>query len=121
MSSSVNVGGLQLPSFPLVSGGFARLFDIAGSISPTSTEESGEFFAMELAHVVPAEMVPSNSIIVIFLTVPGENEIFDFSFIAATDLMFVQLHERPQPIRTYGHCLAYSEGTRNRPLAIGAK
>jgi hypothetical protein len=121
MSSSVNVGGVQLPSFPLVSGGFARLFDIAGSISPTSTEESGEFFAMALAHVVPAEMMPSNSIIVIPLTVPGENELFDFSFIEATDLMFVQLHERPQPIRTYCHCLAYSEGTRNRPPAIGAK
>jgi hypothetical protein len=120
MNSSVNVGGVQLPSFPLVSGDFARLFDIAGTISPTSTEDSGELFAMAFAHVVSAEIVPSNSIIVIPLTFAREDEAFDFTFVAAAPLLFVQLQEKPQPIRTYGRCVAYSDGAIDRPLAIGA-
>lgn len=34
--------------------------------------------------------------------------------------MCVQLHERPQPIRPYGYCVAYSDGVLDRPMAVGA-
>lgn len=65
MSSSLNVGGVQFPSVPLISGNLSRLFDVAGTVVPTTTDVLGEFFAMSLAHVAPDGMVPSNSIVVI--------------------------------------------------------
>ena len=34
--------------------------------------------------------------------------------------MYVQLHEQPQFRRTYGHCVAYSGDSVERPLEIGA-
>jgi hypothetical protein len=49
--------------------------------------------------VTPAEMVPPDSIIVIQLAEPAEGGIFDFTFVAATLLMFIQLQDSPQPLR----------------------
>jgi hypothetical protein len=67
----------------------------------------------------PAELVLPETIIVITLSSPADNEIFDFTFIATAQLLFVQLHGRPQPLRTYGRCVGYSMGAVDRPLAIG--
>jgi hypothetical protein len=120
-TSSTNETGVLLPVFPLVSGEIAKLVEVSGTITPTSTDEFGEYFGMSLIRVEPAGTVSPDSIIVIPLVAAVEDETFDFTFIAATPLMFVQLHDRPQPFRTYGRCVAYSAGVTERLLAIGER
>jgi hypothetical protein len=83
------------------------------------TSTYGEYFAMSLIQMEPAELVLPETIIVITLSSPADNEIFDLTFIATAQLLFVQLHGRPQPLRTYGRCVGYSMGAVDRPLAIG--
>ena len=70
--------------------------------------------------MTPSEAVQPESTIVIPLAEAGEEEVFDFAFLAKSPLMFVRLHDCPQPLRTYGRCMAYSTGVGERPLAIGA-
>jgi hypothetical protein len=72
---------------------------------------------MLLAEVgVAAE--PKESIVVIPLTTPEDEGVMDFSYLARSQVMFVQLHEKPQQFMTYGHCLGYSAGTVDLRLAI---
>jgi hypothetical protein len=75
---------------------------------------------MAMAHVVAADMVPQDAIIVVPVTQPAPDEVLDFTFVSSAKAMFVQLHERPQAMRTYGHIAACSAGAPVRPLAVGA-
>ena len=112
--------GVQVPTFPMASGEIARLIDLSGTLLPTSTDEYGEYFAMSLVRVTPYGAVLPESTIVVPLAEAGEEEVFDLTFLAKSPLMFVRLHDCPQPLRTYGRCVAYSTGVVERPLAIGA-
>jgi hypothetical protein len=62
--------------------------------------------------------VPNESIVVIPLTRPEVGEVLNFSYVARSKVMFVQLHAKPKQFMTYGHCLDYSTGTVDPPLAI---
>jgi hypothetical protein len=55
------------------------------------------------------------SIVILPLTPPSEGEVTDFSYLAASKHMFM----RPQPLFTYGQCVAYSDGTAERLVAVG--
>jgi hypothetical protein len=114
ISSSTNAPGVQIPNYPLATGDLSRSIEHSGSVTSTSSEEAGEYYAMA------TDMVQADAIIVVPLTQPAADEILDFTFVAAAKAMFVQLHERPQPMRTYGHVAAYSAGTAVKPLVIGA-
>lgn len=119
-SSAASVtNGVLLPNYPLASGFLLRAIEHSGSVLPTSTDDAGEYYAMALAKVVQAEEVPANSIMVIPLTPPHAGESLDFTYVAASDCMYVQLHEQPQFRRTYGHCVAYSADVTDKPVAIG--
>jgi hypothetical protein len=78
-TSSVIMSGVQLPTFPMVSDDVFRLVEAAATTAPTSTDEFGEYFAVSLTQVLPAELVPADSIIVIPLSVPVEDGILDFT------------------------------------------
>jgi hypothetical protein len=70
-------------------------------LSRRNTPRHGRtYYAMAMAHVVAADMVQADAIIVVPLTQPAADEILDFTYVAAAKAMFVQLHERPQPTRT---------------------
>jgi hypothetical protein len=112
--------GVFLPNFPLAAGDLLRAIEHSGSVTATSTDDAGEYYAMAMATVVPAESVQEGAIIVIPLTIPRPDEVLDFTFVAAADCMYVQLHSLPQLRRTYGHCAAYSADAPDQPLAIGA-
>ena len=111
--------GVFLPNFPLATGDLLRAIEHSGSVEQTSSDEAGEYYAMAMASVKPAEEVAESAIIVIPLTKPREGEVLDFSFVAVADCMFFQLHQTPQPRCTYGHCAAYSAGTLYRPVEVG--
>jgi hypothetical protein len=75
---------------------------------------------MAMAKTEPAEQVMESAIIVIPLTVPRAGEVLDFTFVAAADCMYFQLHQIPQLRCTYGHCAAYSADAPYRPVEVGA-
>jgi hypothetical protein len=58
---------------------------------------------MLLAEVVVAAALPDESILLIHLTTPGDEEVNYFSQLARNQVMFVQLHEKPQHFITSGH------------------
>ena len=77
--------------------------DHASSVTSESTEEKGEFYAMALLQPLLAALVPENSIIVIPLVPPQEDQPLDMTYVADTSLMFIHVHEKPQTRITYGH------------------
>jgi hypothetical protein len=109
--------GVILTIYPLVTGPLLHALEHASSVTQFASNEEGEVY-MLLAEVVVAAAVPKESIVVVPLTTPGDEEAMDFSYLARSQVMFVQLHERPQQFMTYGHCLGYSAGTLDLPLAI---
>ena len=74
----------------------------------SSTDDDGEYYAMAMAQVLPAEQLPADSIIVVPLTTPRVDEALDFAFMAAAECMYVKVYDKPQARRTYGQCAAYS-------------
>jgi hypothetical protein len=104
-SSSTNATEVQIFNYPLAMGDLIRSLEHTGSVVATSTEEDGESYAMAMAHVVAADMVPQDAIIVVPLTQPAPDEVLDSTFVSRATSIFLQLqlHERPQPMRTYGH------------------
>ena len=99
------MAGIQLPTFPMVSDDLFRLIEAAASVVPTSTEEFGEYFAKAIVQITTAELMPAESIVVVPLSAPAEGVISDFTFLATAQLLFIQVHDKPQPLRTYGRCV----------------
>ena len=120
-TSSVGAtSGVVIPTYPLVIGALQRALEHAASVGEGHTDDDGEQFAMQMVRSIVATEVPSNAIIVVPLSPPHAEEVLDFTFLAASKLMFFQVHEKPQVRMTYGHCSQYSVGTTDFPLPIGA-
>jgi hypothetical protein len=60
-------------------------------------------------------------VIVLPLSQPEENQEIDFSFLASSSLVFLQLCTKPQPRSTYCYVAGYSDDVIDRPVATGAK
>jgi hypothetical protein len=101
-SSSINAPGVQIPNYPLSTADLSRPMKHTGSVNRRSWgvlhDGDGSRSCSRHGAVVP-------------LMQPASNEILDITFVAAAKAMFLQLHERPQPMRTCGHIAAYSAGT----------
>jgi hypothetical protein len=119
-STASTTNGVYLPNFPLATGDLLRAIEHSGSVKHTSSDDAGEYYSMAMAKTEPAEQVMESAIIVIPLTVPRAGEVLDFTFVAAADCMYFQLHQIPQLRCTYGHCAAYSADAPYRPVEVGA-
>jgi hypothetical protein len=119
-STASTTNGVYLPNFPLATGELLRAIEHSGSVKQTSSDDAGEYYSMAMAKTEPAEQVMESAIIVIPLTVPRAGEVLDFTFVAAADCMYFQLHQIPQLRCTYGHCAAYSADAPYRPVEVGA-
>jgi hypothetical protein len=95
-SNASTINGVYLPTFPLATGDLLRAIEHSGSVTPTSRDDAGEYYSMAMATTKLAEEVMESAIIVIPLTVPRVGEVLDFSFVAASDCMYFQLHWIPQ-------------------------
>jgi hypothetical protein len=73
-SSSSNATGIFIPNYPLAAGDLLGAIEHSGSVVSSSTDDEGEYYAMAMAQVLPAEQLPADSIIVIPLTVPRVDE-----------------------------------------------
>ena len=94
--------------------------EYASSVVQESTDDDGEYLAMTLMHSLPAATVPEESIIILPLVVPIEGVPLNFTYVAASKHVFIRIHVRPQPRLTYGQCMAYSEGSFEQLIPIGA-
>ena len=110
--------GVYLPAYQSLEVALLQALEHASSVLPTSSDNEGEFYAMAMAHVLPAAAVPNEAIIVIPLTPPEDGQALDLTYLAASKSMFAQVHEKPQARMIYGHCLAYSTGVTDRPVVI---
>ena len=109
-----------VPVYDMAPGAVLRAVENASSIVPGARDDAGEYMEMALVDLVPAAEVPDSAIIVIPLATPVEGEILDFTYLAASDHLFVRVNCRPQPRLTYGHCLAFSDGTAEPMVPVGA-
>jgi hypothetical protein len=82
--------GVSLPVYPLVTGPLLHALEHASSVTQSASDEEWEIF-MLFAEVVVAAAVPNESIVVIPLTKPGNDEVMDFAYLARSQVMFVPL------------------------------
>jgi hypothetical protein len=75
---------------------------------------------MSLAASMLAASVPDGSVDLLPLAMPLEGELLDFTYVPASKHLFFRIHIRPQPQFTYGQCMAYSDGTLELLVPVGA-
>ena len=109
-----------MPKYQTVPDLILKAVEYASSVVQESTDDDGEYLAMTLVHSVPAATVPEESIIILPLAVPSEGALLNFTYLAASKHVFIRIHVRPQPRLTYGQCMAYSYGTSEQLIPIGA-
>jgi hypothetical protein len=92
--------GVFLPNFPLASGDLLRAIEHSGSVVSTYSDDARECHAMAMAAVVPANEVQegASAIIVVPLTRPRDDEPLNFTFAAAANCMYVQLHSNSSTV-----------------------
>ena len=69
--------------------------------------------------VVAAANVPADAVIILPLAPPAQDMVADFTYVAASRTVFVQVHDKPQVRMTYGHCMGYSAGIGGLPMEVG--
>ena len=117
-SSTTVSTGVVIPTYAMLPPPLLPCVDHAASVNLDSTDEVGEFYAMALLQPLLAAQVPDNAIIAIPLLPPPEDQPLDMTYVAATSLMFVHVHEKPQTRMTYGHVAGYSAGTVPLPIPV---
>ena len=110
----------MIPAYPLATGAMMHALENAAPIVAGHTDDEGEYYAMQMAASVPAADVPANSVVVIPLDKPREDQALIFTFLASCKSMLFQVHEKPHARMTYGHCSNFSAGIVDRPIPIGA-
>jgi hypothetical protein len=120
-SSSSAPTGVRVPVYELAPAPILRAVEHASSLVNDCTDEAGEFYSLAMAEVLKLHEVPEGAVVVLPLSEPASNQPIDFSFLALSPLVFLQLYSKPQPRSTYGYVAGYSDGTTDRPLAMGAK
>jgi hypothetical protein len=81
--------GVILPVYPLVTGPLLHALEHALSVTQFASNEEGEVH-MLLAEVVVVAAVTNESIVVIPLTTPGDEEAMDFSSLVRSQVMFAK-------------------------------
>jgi hypothetical protein len=107
-----------MPVYPLVIGILLHALEHASSPTQVASDDDGEYYAMALAEVVTAAAVPNEAVIIIPLTPPQDGEVLDFTYLARSHDMFVQVHEKPLQRMTCGHVLGHSAGTVDPPTVF---
>jgi hypothetical protein len=119
LATARSTAGVLIPTYEMAPGAVLRAVEDASSVIAGSTDEGGEYLSMSLVESVSADRVPHGSIIILPLTPPTDGQTMDFTYLAASKHMFIEVHYRPQPMYTYGQCVAYSDGTENRLIPVG--
>jgi hypothetical protein len=119
--SSSTLAGVCVPVYDLAPGRILRAVEHASSLANEYADDAGEFYSMAMAELLVAAEVPTGAIIVLPLSEPVEDQRIDFSFLASSSLMYLQVFATSQPRMTYCHVVGYSTGTTDRPSPLGQK
>jgi hypothetical protein len=111
--------GVIIPSYEMARGAILKAVEDASSVVAGSTDEGGKHLSMSLVESMLAANVPDGSIIILLLMPPTEGQAMNFTYLAASKHMFIRIHIRPQPMYTYGQCMAYSDGTEETLVPVG--
>jgi hypothetical protein len=118
-SSSSTLTGVCIPVYYLAPG--LKAVEHASSVACEYSDDAGEFYSMAMAELIEAAQVPAGAIIVLPLSEPEEDQSIDFSFLASSPLLYLQVFATPQPRMTYCHVAGYYTGTTDRPFGLGQK
>jgi hypothetical protein len=119
-SSSVPIG-IRIPLYDLAPSLILRAVETAASVVDECSDEAGEFYSMAMAEFCRAVDVPPGAVLVLRLAEPSVDQPTDFSFLAPSPLVFVQVYAKPQTLSTYGSVVGCSDGVTERPLLTGSK
>jgi hypothetical protein len=113
--------GVRIPVYELAPASFLQAVEHASSVANVYSNDDGELFALGMAESMGADQVPDGALIVLPQSQPEKNQEIDFSFLASSSLVFLQLYTKPQPRSTYCYVAGYSDDVIDRPVATGAK
>jgi hypothetical protein len=116
-SSSSTLTGVCIPVYYLAPG--LKAVEHASSVACEYSDDAGEFYSMAMVELIEAAQVPAGAIIVLPLSEPEEDQSIDFSFLASSPLLYLQVFATPQPRMTYCHVAGYYTGTTDRPFGFG--
>jgi hypothetical protein len=119
-SSSSTLAGVCVPLYDLAPGRILRAAENASSLANEYADYVGEFYSMAMSELLVAAQVPRGAII-LPLPEPEEDQSIDFSALASSSLMYLQVFATPQPRMTYCHVVGYSTGTTDRPSPLGQR
>ena len=111
--------GVLLPVYDIAPGAVLRAVENASSVELGATDDAGEYLAMAMVESTLAAAVLEGAIIVLPMTELVEGGRMDFTYLAASHLMFIRVNFRPQPRLTYGQCIAYTDGFEELPVPVG--
>ena len=97
---------------------YMTVLTIMANTPAGSSDNDGEYFSMAVAVRKAAVDVHESDIVIVPLSGPIGKEPADFTFLAKTPLMFIKLVGPPQPIETYGKCVAYHGDVPDIPFAL---
>ena len=120
-SSLSSQTGVSFPVYELAPAPILRAAEHVSTMHDTCSDNAGEFFAMAMAELLPIDQVPKGAVIVLPLSEPAEEQRVDFTFLASSPLIFLQLYSKPQPRLTYCTVAGYSSASTHRLLALGEK
>lgn len=80
---------MVVPAYPAATGALVRALEHAASIVAGYSDDEGEQFAMQMIFSVPVAEVPANSVVVIPLNKPKTDEVLNFTFLAASKLLYL--------------------------------
>jgi hypothetical protein len=118
-ASSRTALGVLMPVYDLAPGAVLRAVENASSVVHGATDDAGEYLAMAMVESTLAAAVSEGAIIVLPMTDSVEGGQMDFSYLAASHLMFIRVNFRPQPRLTYAQCIAYTDGFEELPVPVG--
>ena len=111
--------GIVIPTYQLAPAVLLHASENASLVQAAATNEDGEAYGVSSAAVVAAGNVPADAVIILPLSPPAQDIAADFTYVAASRTVFVQVHDEPQVRMTYGHCMGYSAGIGELPTEVG--
>ena len=111
--------GIVILTYQLAAAVLLDASENASLVQAAATNEDGEAYGVSSAAVVAAGNVPADSVIILPLSPPTQDIAADFTYIAASRTVFVQVHDKLQVRMTYGHCMGYSAGIGELPTEVG--
>ena len=120
-TSVLPTGVLRRPNYELLPTSMLKGIEDAAIAEMDSSSISGDLFNMAWAAKKPLVDISDDAVILVPLFTATDTIVMNSTTLADGPMMYVRLDGPPQPRAIFGTCIAYSEGTDQRDIDIGAR